>query len=349
MLKNVRTGSSTLAGFILAEQRHFPTATGDFSLILEQIAFAAKIISWEVNKAGIANIVGATLSSNVHGETQQKLDVFANTKMITALDHLGLLGGMASEEAEGIIPIPDKYPKGKYIIVFDPLDGSSNIDVNVNIGTIFAMFKRPGGKAGEAVYQDFLQSGRNLIAAGYVVYGSSTMLVYTTGRGVNGFTLDPSVGEFILSHPDMTIPENGRIYSVNEANYNRWEPAMRDYIEELRNSTEPPYTARYIGSLVADFHRNLLKGGIFLYPADTKNPKGKLRLMYEAIPLAYICEQAGGRATDGREEILDIVPTAIHQRTPLVIGSKNDVEKYMNLTRESAARKGKENKPGENT
>jgi fructose-1,6-bisphosphatase I len=348
MLKNVRTGSSTLAGFILAEQRHFPTATGDFSLILEQIAFAAKIISWEVNKAGIANIVGATLSSNVHGETQQKLDVFANTKMITALDHLGLLGGMASEEAEGIIPIPDKYPKGKYIIVFDPLDGSSNIDVNVNIGTIFAMFKRPGGKAGEASYQDFLQSGRNLIAAGYVVYGSSTMLVYTTGRGVNGFTLDPSVGEFILSHPDMTIPETGRIYSVNEANYNRWEPVMREYVDELRNNTERPYTARYIGSLVADFHRNLLKGGIFLYPADTKNPKGKLRLMYEAIPLAYICEQAGGRATDGREDILDIVPSAIHQRTPLVIGSKNDVEIYMNIARESA-RKGEKNKPGENT
>jgi fructose-1,6-bisphosphatase I len=267
--------------------------------------------------------------------------------MITALDHLGLLCGMASEEAEGIIPIPDKYPKGKYMIVFDPLDGSSNIDVNVNIGTIFAMFKRPEGRTGEAAHQDFLQPGRTLIAAGYVVYGSSTMLVYTTGRGVNGFTLDPSVGEFILSHPDMTIPENGRIYSVNEANYNRWEPAMREYIDELRNNMETPYTARYIGSLVADFHRNLLKGGVFLYPADTKNPKGKLRLMYEAIPLAYICEQAGGRATDGKTDILDILPAAIHQRTPLVIGSKNDVEKYLSTVRESA-KKVEKKKSGKN-
>jgi fructose-1,6-bisphosphatase I len=341
MLKNVRTGSSTLAGFILAEQRHFPTATGDFSLILEQIAFAAKIISWEVNKAGIANIVGATHTSNIHGETQQKLDVFANTKMITALDHLGLLCGMASEEAEGIIPIPDKYPKGKYIIVFDPLDGSSNIDVNVNIGTIFAVYKKPGGAAGEAVPTDFLQPGKNLVAAGYIVYGSSTMLVYTTGRGVNGFTLDPSVGEFILSHPDMTIPESGRIYSVNEANFNKWDAVTKNFIEELRNNSETPYIARYIGSLVADFHRNLLKGGVFLYPADTKNPKGKLRLMYEAIPLAFICEQAGGRAIDGKRNILDIVPDAIHQRTPLVIGSKRDVERYLELAEESSVKKKK--------
>ncbi|MDR2104594.1 MAG: class 1 fructose-bisphosphatase [Deferribacteraceae bacterium] len=344
MLKNVRTGSSTLAGFILAEQRHFPTATGDLSLILEQIAFAAKIISWEVNKAGIANIVGATHSSNVHGETQQKLDVFANTKMITALDHLGLLCGMASEEAEGIIPIPDKYPKGKYIIVFDPLDGSSNIDVNVNIGTIFAMFKKPSGTVGEAVPQDFLQCGRSLVAAGYIVYGSSTMLVYTTGRGVNGFTLDPSVGEFILSHPDMTIPETGHIYSVNEANFSKWDSITQAYVEELKNNTETPYIARYIGSLVADFHRNLLKGGVFLYPADTKNPKGKLRLMYEAIPLAYICEQAGGRAIDGKRDILDIIPDAIHQRTPLIIGSKRDVERYLQITEDNRAEKKKGSK-----
>lgn len=333
MLKNVRTGSSTLAGYIIAEQRHFPGATGDFSLILEQIAFAAKIISREVNKAGLANIVGATHSSNVHGETQQKLDVFANTKMIQALDNLGLLCGMASEEDEGIIPIPDQYPKGKYVVAFDPLDGSSNIDVNVTIGTIFGIFRKTG-PAGEACHTDFLQSGRNLVAAGYVVYGSSTMLVYSTGRGVNGFTLDPSVGEFILSHPDITMPKNGKIYSINEGNCEKWDEPVKRFIKDIRANKDRTYTARYIGSLVADFHRNLLKGGVFLYPADTKNPKGKLRLLYEAIPLAFIIDQAGGRAVDGEQDILDIVPDSIHQRTPLIIGSKEEVDMYMNYVRE---------------
>lgn len=328
MLMNIRTGFSTLARFILAEQRHFPQATGDFSLILEQIAFAAKIISWEVNKAGIANIVGAAGSANVHGEVQQKLDVFANTKMIQSLDHLGLLCGMASEEDEGIIPIPDKYPKGKYLVVFDPLDGSSNIDVNINIGTIFGVYKKLDGE-GEARTEDFLQSGRNLVAAGYIVYGSSTMLVYTTGRGVNGFTLDPSVGEFILSHPDIMIPERGKIYSANEGNFDKWDAVTQQYIKDLRSDKERAYSARYIGSLVADFHRNLLKGGVFLYPGDTKNPRGKLRLMYEAIPLAFVIEQAGGRATDGKQDILDIQPENIHQRVPLIIGSKWEVDTYM--------------------
>ncbi|MDR2884859.1 MAG: class 1 fructose-bisphosphatase [Deferribacteraceae bacterium] len=332
MLMNIRTGFSTLSRFILAEQRHYPEATGDFTLILEQIAFAAKLISWEVNKAGIANILGAANSSNIHGETQQKLDVFANTKMIQALDHLGLLCGMASEEDEGIIPIPDKYPKGKYLVVFDPLDGSSNIDVNVNIGTIFGVYKKLG-VAGEACTTDFLQQGRRLIAAGYVVYGSSTMLVYTTGRGVNGFTLDPSVGEFVLSHPDMMIPERGKIYSANEGNFERWTPAIQKYILDLRKR-DNPYSARYIGSLVADFHRNLLKGGIFLYPADTKNPKGKLRLLYEAFPLAFLVEQAGGRATDGTQDILDIVPDSIHQRVPFIVGSKLDVDDYERYVKE---------------
>ena len=328
MLMNIRTGFSTLARFILAEQRHFPEATGDFTLILEQIAFAAKLISHEVNKAGIANIVGTANSYNVHGETQQKLDVFANTKMIQSLDHLGLLCGMASEEEDEIIPIPDKYPKGKYMIAFDPLDGSSNIDVNVNIGTIFGIFKK-SGPAGEACAADFLQKGRKLVCAGYVVYGSSTMLVYSTGRGLNGFTLDPSVGEFILSHPDIMVPECGKIYSANEGNFEKWAPEIQRYILDLRTNSERAYSARYIGSLVADFHRNLLKGGVFLYPGDKKNPKGKLRLLYEAIPLAFLIEQAGGRAVDGVADILEIQPESIHQRTPLIIGSKNEVDMYM--------------------
>jgi len=328
MLMNIRTGFSTLARFILAEQRHYPDATGDLTLILEQIAFAAKLICREVNKAGIANIIGSVNSFNIHGETKQKLDVFANTKMIQSLDHLGLLCGMASEEEDGIIPIPDKYPKGKYMIVFDPLDGSSNIDVNVNIGTIFGIFKKLG-QPGEACTSDFLQQGRKLVCAGYVVYGSSTMFVYSTGRGVNGFTLDPTVGEFILSHPDIMIPKQGKIYSANEGNFEKWTPEIQKFITDLRTKSDTTYSARYIGSLVADFHRNLLKGGIFLYPGDKKNPKGKLRLLYEAFPLAFIIEQAGGRAVDGVTNILDIIPENIHQRTPLIIGSKNEVDMYM--------------------
>ena len=327
-MMNIRTGFSTLARFILAEQRHYPEATGDFTLILEQIAFAAKLICREVNKAGIANILGSVDSYNFHGEAQQKLDVFANTKIIQSLDHLGLLCGMASEEEDDIIPIPDKYPKGKYMIAFDPLDGSSNIDVNVSIGTIFGIFKRMG-PPGEACNSDFLQKGRKLICAGYVVYGSSTMFVYSTGRGVNGFTLDPSVGEFILSHPDITLPEHSKIYSVNEGNFEKWPPEMQKYLIDLRSKTDRVYSARYTGSLVADFHRNLLKGGVFLYPSDKKNPNGKLRLLYEAMPLAFLIEQAGGKAVDGVRDILDIQPDNIHQRTPLIIGSKEEVEMYM--------------------
>ncbi|MDR0454585.1 MAG: class 1 fructose-bisphosphatase [Deferribacteraceae bacterium] len=329
MLMDIRTGSSTLSRFILAEQRHFPEATGDLTLILEQIAFAAKLIGREVNKAGIANIIGSVDSFNIHGEGQQKLDVFANSRMIQALDHLGLFCGMASEEEEHIIPIPDKYPKGKYLIVFDPLDGSSNIDVNVNIGTIFGIYKKINQHPGDANTADFLQKGRQLTCAGYIVYGSSTMFVYTTGRGVNGFTLDPTVGEFILSHRDIMLPDTGKIYSVNEGNFEKWTPEMQKYIVDLRSKMDKAYTARYIGSLVADFHRNLLKGGVFLYPEDKKNPKGKLRLLYEANPLAFITEQAGGRAVDGFNEILDIQPENIHQRVPLIIGSKNEVDMYM--------------------
>ena len=306
----IHTGVTTLTTFLFEEQRQFPHATGNFRSILEQVAFATKIISREVNKAGIVNILGSASSKNIHGEAQQKLDIFANTRMVQSLEYLGLLCGMASEEEADIIHIPDNYPKGKYLAVFDPLDGSSNIDVNINIGSIFGIFEKQGDRS-EVTENDFLQNGRKILAAGYTVYGSSTMFVYSTGLGVNGFTLDPTVGEFILSHPNIKIPEAGKIYSANEGNYEKWTPEIQKYIYDLRNNTTRPYSARYIGSLVADFHRNLLKGGVFLYPGDKKNPKGKLRLLYEAIPLAFIVEQAGGKAVDGTQNILDIEPENI--------------------------------------
>lgn len=325
----MQKGITNLSRFLLEEQRKIPGATGDFTLILEQIAFAAKIISREVNKAGLVNILGKVGSVNYFGEQQQKLDVFANEKLIQALDHTGKICGMASEEVDEVIQVPSKYPKGRYLVVFDPLDGSSNIDVNISIGTIFGIYKRISDETENGCANDFLQPGRDLVAAGYVIYGSSTMFVYTTGYGVNGFTLDPTVGEFILSHPDIKIPEEGNIYSVNEGNSYRWDIKIKEYVEFLKSYDKRQYTLRYIGSLVSDFHRNLLKGGIFLYPADSKNPNGKLRLLYEANPLAFIIRQAGGLATDGKQDILDIVPENLHQRTPLVIGSKFEVRKFL--------------------
>lgn len=327
-------GVTNLSRFLLEEQRKFPEATGEFTILLEQIAFAAKIISSEVNKAGIVNILGKNESINVHGEEQQKLDVYANRKMIEALDHTGKVCAMASEENEDIIAIPDKYPKGKYVVVFDPLDGSSNIDVNISIGTIFGIYKRVS-EGFNGCKEDFLQKGSKLVASGYIVYGSSTMLVYTTGVGVNGFTLDPSIGEFLLSHENIKIPDRGKILSINEANYHRWVPEIREFVEYIKSINERKYTSRYIGSLVADFHRNLLEGGVFLYPGDKSNPKGKLRLLYEANPLAYIIQQAGGLATDGKENILDIKPTELHQKTPLIIGSKFEVETYLKYMKKS--------------
>ncbi len=315
----------SLSRFILEEQRKYPSARGDFTLILEQIAFAAKIISREVNKAGLVNILGSAHSQNVHGETQQKLDVYANDQVIKALDPTGKVCAMASEELEEAIPVSDKSLEGKYAVVFDPLDGSSNIDVNVSIGTIFGIYKR---NEGEDPLKSLLKKGRELVAAGYVIYGSSTMFVYTTGNGVNGFTLDPSVGEFLLSHPDIKIPEYGKIYSINESNFDRWPEGIKEYVKFIRNHPDRQYTARWIGSFVADFHRNLLKGGVFLYPENSKNPKGKLRLLYEAIPMAFIVEQAGGKATDGKRNILDIQPESLHERIPLVIGSKYEVDLY---------------------
>ncbi len=318
---------------IMDEQRRYG-GRGDFSSILSQIIFAAKVVAAQVAHAGIVeDILGNVGRTNVQGEEVQKLDVYANKLFINALNYIGKVCVMASEEEKDMIMIPAEYPKGDYVVMFDPLDGSTNIDVDVSIGTIFGIFHRitPGG---DGTLEDCLQPGRKLFGAGYIIYSSSTILVYSTGHGVNGFSLDPSVGEFVLSHPTITMPKRGKIYSANEGNYPYWKQGTREYIEYLKseqNTRKGPYTSRYIGSLVADFHRNLLKGGIFLYPEDTKDPKkptGKLRILYEANPLAFIAEQAGGYASTGYEPILDIQPTGLHQRVPLIIGSRDDVLEY---------------------
>ena len=315
-----------LTRFIIEEQRNFPEATGRFTNLLVELTVAGKIIAREVNKAGLAQVMGITGRKNVHGEEVQKLDEFANATIIRSIEYMEILAAVASEEMEEIHIVPGDNG-GEYVLVFDPLDGSSNIDVNVGIGTIFSIFRRQKG-ASQALEMDFLRTGKEQVCAGYMIYGSSTMLVYTTGRGVHGFTLDPTIGEFLLSHEDIKIPERGSIYSVNEANSAVWEEGMRSYIDSLKvpGRSGTPYKARYVGSLVADFHRNLLKGGVFLYPADAGTGKGKLRLLYEAAPLALVVREAGGLASTGREPILDIQPTDIHQTVPLIIGSKLDVE-----------------------
>jgi fructose-1,6-bisphosphatase I len=324
----------TLQRHILEEQTtNFPSAHGDFTAMMLDLALAIKMISREVTKAGLVEILGATENQNVHGETVMKLDMFAHERIFKAMDHGGNLCCMASEEVEGLIKIPDHFEKGKYVLVFDPLDGSSNIDKNVSIGTIFAIYRRKT-ESGDGTLEDVLQPGPEQVAAGYVVYGSSTMLVYSTGSGVHGFTLDPSVGEFLLSHPNMRIPDRGKVYSINEGNSKYWDEGTKqfvDWIKERDPETNRPYSLRYIGSLVSDFHRNLITGGIFIYPLDHRdpaNPKPKLRLVYEANPLAFIVEQAGGVATTGEQRILDIVPKGLHERVPLVIGSKCEVEQY---------------------
>jgi fructose-1,6-bisphosphatase I len=320
----------TLNRHIVEMERQHAGATGQFSGLLSDLGYAVKTIAASVRRAGLADVLGLTGHVNVQGEQVQKLDDIANKTMIRAMEHAGHLCAMASEEEDDPIPIPDDYPKGKYVLLFDPLDGSSNIDANVSIGTIFAIFKRRTPD-GQGCLEDLLQRGRDLECAGYVVYGSSTMLVYTTGNGVAGFTYDPTIGEFLLSHEDIKMPARGKIYSVNEGNANAWHENVRRYVSYLKTSdkaTSRPYSSRYIGSLVADFHRNLLYGGIFMYPADYSNPekpKGKLRLMYEANPLAFIAEHAGGYASDGAQPILEIEPTALHQRVPLFIGSREDV------------------------
>ncbi len=311
---------------IEAERQFFPDATGAFSSILYDIAFAAKMIAREVRRAGLADILGYTGEVNVQGEEVKKLDEFAHEVIFKALDHTGHLCGMASEEVENFIPIPDRFPTGKYCVLFDPLDGSSNIEANVSVGTIFSIHRKISDHPRGCV-EDCLQPGTEQVAAGYVVYGSSTMLVYTTGHGVHGFTLEPSIGEFLLSHRSIRIPSPGqRTYSVNEGNFGAWSPQQQALVDHLKGiDGAKPFSARYIGSLVADFHRNLLYGGMFMYPADRKCPAGKLRLLYEAAPLAMIAEQAGGRASDGRRRIVDIVPESLHQRTPLFIGTADHV------------------------
>ena len=314
----------TISRFLVDQQRFHPEATGAFTGLLHDIALAAKIISREVTKAGLVDILGATDEENVHGEQVQKLDLFANDVIFRALDHTGLVACMASEESNGLIPIPDKFPAGEYVVIFDPLDGSSNIDVNVSIGTIFSIHrKRSKGERG--VLEDCLQPGTRQVAAGYIVYGSSTMLVYTSGAGVHGFTLDPSIGEFLLSHPQMRIPDPPKkVYSINEAYYTRWSREQQRLVTHLK--TDGGFGSRYIGSFVADIHRTLLQGGLFMYPADRDNPKGKLRLLYEAAPMAMIVEQAGGRGSDGSKRLMEIQPESLHQRTPLYMGSSAFVE-----------------------
>ncbi len=313
----------TLAEFIVERQHEFTYATGELTQLLTSFRLAAKMVNREVNKAGLAeDILGAQGTDNVQGEAQQKLDVYANDLFMRLLRSQGQVCAVASEENDDIVHFDNG---GKYVATMDPLDGSSNIDVNVSIGTIFSIYRRISSGQ-KATMEDFMQPGSAQAAAGYIIYGSSTMLVYTTGHGVNGFTLDPSIGTFCLSHPNMQTPEEGTIYSVNEGNYFDFSEGTRKYIDDCKKQK---MSARYIGSLVADFHRNLLKGGIYMYPATQKAPKGKLRLLYEANTLAMIVEQAGGMATDGTTRILDLKPTELHQRTPLYIGSKGMVEKVM--------------------
>ena len=327
MVNHTATSVVTIERFIIEQERLHPEATGELSGILYDMGLAAKMIANKVRLSGLADILGATEHSNVQGEIQQKLDIFANDTIVKAMDHGGRLCAMASEEEPGIIPIPDGFRCGKYCLLFDPLDGSSNIDVNVPVGTIFSVVQKiTRGRHGEM--EDMLQPGRRQVAAGYIIYGSSTMLVYTTGQGVHGFTLDPSIGEFLLSHPNIRIPDEGRYLSVNDSYEGQWDEPTRSLMRKYRGleGGRRPLSVRYVGSLVADFHRNLLGGGVFCYPINQKNPNGKLRLLYEANPLSFICEQAGGAASDGTQRVLDVQPHELHQRVPLYIGSTRDVD-----------------------
>jgi fructose-1,6-bisphosphatase I len=322
----------TLDEFIIRRQKDFPFASGELSGLLRDIGLASKIISREVNKAGLADITGIAGNENSSGEEQQKLDVMADNLLISCLKNSGECCGIASEENDTYVPI-NSSGNAKYVVIFDPLDGSSNIDVNVSIGTIFAIYRRKSESV-EVQLDDFLQSGTEQVAAGYVLYGSSTMLVYTTGRGVNGFTLDPSIGEFCLSHPDIRLPEKADIYSVNHSAYREFEHGVRHFIDDC---IEDAFKFRYIGSMVADVHRTLLKGGIFMYPATEKAANGKLRLLYECNPLSFIMEQAGGKASDGKNRILELKAGKLHQRTPVFIGSTKLVDKVEKLIQENQA------------
>ncbi|MAO64944.1 MAG: class 1 fructose-bisphosphatase [Balneola sp.] len=325
----------TLEEYIIQNQNRFPGATGELSQLLRDIGLASKIISREVNKAGITNILGFDGSTNIHGESVKKLDLFADQQLISALNRSLITCMVISEENDGIVKLSSKG--GKYIVYLDPLDGSSNIDVNVSIGSIFSVYMREARYDATVREQDALQPGVRQVAAGYVLYGSSTILAYTTGLGVSVFTLDPSIGEFILSDRKIKIPDHGPIYSINEGSYNSWDMGLKKYIkycQEEDPDTNRPYSARYIGSMVADIHRTLIKGGIFIYPHSKKYPSGKLRLMYECNPLSFIIEQAGGMATDGHKRIMELEPEAIHQQTPIYIGSKKNVQKVMDFLNE---------------
>ncbi|OIQ36835.1 MAG: fructose-bisphosphatase [Crocinitomix sp. MedPE-SWsnd] len=326
------TDVTTLGEFIIEKQMDFPGSSGEFSRLLSAIRLASKIVSQQVNKAGLlSNILGAAGSDNIQGEAQQKLDVFANDQFIKALTARKVICGIASEENDEYISINEE---GSYIVAMDPLDGSSNIDVNVSIGTIFSIYKRISPVGTPVTEADFLQKGTEQVAAGYVIYGSSTMLVYTTGNGVNGFTYDPGLGVFILSHPDMTVPSVGKIYSMNEGNFYKSSEGIQNFIkyaQEVDPGSNRPYTARYIGSLVADFHRNLIKGGVYLYPVTSTSPNGKLRLLYECNPMAMIIEQAGGKASDGQTRIMEIDPKSLHQRVAFFAGTSHMVNKIEEL------------------
>ncbi|MBD8512607.1 class 1 fructose-bisphosphatase [Photobacterium sp. WH77] len=321
----------TLGEFIVENQHDFPHASGELSSLLGSIKLAAKIVNREINKAGLVDIIGDVGSENVQGEAQKKLDVYANEKFKAALEARGQVCGVASEEEDELVVFNKELNReAKYVVLMDPLDGSSNIDVNVSVGTIFSIYRRVTPVGGPAEIEDFLQPGDKQVAAGYIIYGSSTMLVYTTGNGVHGFTYDPSLGVFCLSHENMTIPDDGQIYSINEGNYFRFPQGVKKYIkfcQENEPEDNRPYTSRYIGSLVADFHRNLLKGGIYLYPSTATHPNGKLRLLYECNPMAFLIEQAGGIASDGKNRIMEIKPTELHQRVPFFVGSTKMVRK----------------------
>ncbi|MUJ20534.1 class 1 fructose-bisphosphatase [Aliivibrio fischeri] len=321
----------TLGEFIVAKQHDFPHASGELSSLIGSIKLAAKIVNREINKAGLVDITGASGEENIQGEQQQKLDVYANDKFKAALEARDQVCGVASEEEDEAVAFNKELNQNaKYVVLMDPLDGSSNIDVNVSVGTIFSIYRRISPIGTPATEEDFLQPGHKQVAAGYIIYGSSTMLVYTTGNGVHGFTYDPSLGVFCLSHENMQIPKDGNIYSINEGNYIRFPEGIKQYLkfcQESKPEDNRPYTSRYIGSLVADFHRNLLKGGIYLYPSTQAYPNGKLRLLYECNPMAMLIEEAGGKATDGEQRILDIKPSELHQRVPFFVGSTNMVDK----------------------
>ena len=326
--------NQTLGEFIIENQKSFQYSSGELSSLINSIRLAAKVVNFQVNKAGLVDIIGDRNAINTQGEEQQKLDFYANNIFINALRNRNIVCGIASEEEDDFISINslDELNNNKYVVLIDPLDGSSNIDVNVSVGTIFSIYKRVSKTGNKVVLDDFLQEGSKQVAAGYIIYGTSTMLVYTTGFGVNGFTLNPAIGTFYLSHPKISCPKNGNIYSINEGNYVQFPKGVKDYIKYCQSETnKPAYTSRYIGSLVSDFHRNMIKGGIYMYPNTSKNPNGKLRLLYECNPIAFICEQAQGIATDGHSRILDVKPSTLHQRIPFYCGSSDMVKKLKSL------------------